>query len=63
MSQHIEMTARRPIGFAVPGRLAWGRVDLWIQGIALVLTAGLVARMSRKLPGEALTTGDSYAYQ
>jgi hypothetical protein len=66
MSQRINMapiSARRPIAFAFPGRLAWGRSDLWILGVAALLTTVLVARMARKLPVVPLTTGDSYAYQ
>jgi hypothetical protein len=66
MSQRINMApilARKPIAFALPGRIAWGRSDLWIKGVALLLTSVLVARMARKLPVEPLTTGDSYAYQ
>lgn len=51
------------MAFPFPGRFAWGGRDLWIQGVALLLTALLTLRMARKLPVEPLTTGDSYAYQ
>ncbi|WP_431269875.1 hypothetical protein [Dankookia sp. P2] len=66
MSQRINMvplSARRPAGFAFPGRFAWRGMDLWIQGVALLLTGLLTFRMARKLPAVPLTTGDSYAYQ
>jgi hypothetical protein len=66
MSQRINvapLAARKLVAADRPGRLFWRDVDLWIQGVALVVTTVLIGRMARKLPVEPLTTGDSYAYQ
>jgi len=66
MSDLINMTppaARRIAAQGRPGSVSWYSADIWIRSVALLVTAVLIGRTSRKLPVEPLTTGDSYAYQ